>query len=157
MRPVATLVLLLSLAVTSVATAQVPVEVTNDEQILLKQVQTDKRAIYAKALELSDAESRVFWPVYDEYEGKVKALDDRFLNLVNDYAAHYESLDDTRAAAMLKEKMAIEKDRMALKQKYTAKVAKVLPPKKALRYAQVETRVDNMLRTNVYSLIPLAQ
>ena len=27
---------------------------------------------------------------------------------------------------------------------------------KALRYAQIETRVDNMLRRDVYSLIPLA-
>jgi hypothetical protein len=33
----------------------------------------------------------------------------------------------------------------------------VLPPVKALRYAQIETRLENMLRREVYSLIPLAQ
>jgi hypothetical protein len=52
--------------------------------------------------------------------------------------------------------MAIEQQREALKHEYTRKVAKVLPPKKALRYAQIETRVDNMLRRDVYGLIPLA-
>ena len=50
-----------------------------------------------------------------------------------------------------------QKDREALKQTYTKKVAKVLPPVKALRYAQIETRLDNMLRREVYGLIPLAQ
>ena len=131
--------------------------VKTDEQIILKQVQTDKRAVYAQNLQLTDAESRAFWPVYDEYEGKAKQLNDQFLALVDDYAAKYGAMTDADAAAMLKTKMRIEKDREALKQSYTKKIAKVLPPVKALRYAQIETRLDNMLRREVYGLIPLAQ
>ena len=127
-----------------------------DEQILLKQVMTDKRAVYARNLGLTEAESRGFWPVYDEYESKVKKLDDRLLALVNQFAARYQALTDADATSMLKEKMAIEKDRAALKQAYTKKVARVLPPKKALRYAQIETRIENMVRRDLYSLIPLA-
>ncbi len=127
-----------------------------DEQILLKQVMEDKRAVYAASLQLSDSESRAFWPIYEEYEAKVKKLDDRFLALVNDFAARYDTLTDTDATAMLKEKMAIEKERMALKQTYTHKIAKAIPAKKALRYAQVETRIENMIRRDVYGLIPLA-
>ena len=49
-----------------------------DEQILLKQVMTDKRAVYANNLEMTGTESAAFWPVYDEYEAKIKKLDDRF-------------------------------------------------------------------------------
>jgi hypothetical protein len=128
-----------------------------DEQIILKQVMTDKRAVYAQNLQLTEAESRAFWPIYDEYEGKAKKLNDEFLALVDDYAAKYGAMTDADAAAMLKKKMQIEKDREALKQTYTKKVAKVLPPVKALRYAQIETRLDNMIRRDVYGLIPLAQ
>jgi hypothetical protein len=127
-----------------------------DEQIVLKQVMADKRAVYAKNLGLTESESRAFWPVYDEYEGKVKKVNDRFLALVNDYAAKYATLTDADAAPMLKEKMAIEKERAALKQTYTKKVAKVLPAKKALRYSQIETRLDMMIQRDVYTLIPLA-
>ena len=130
--------------------------VAADQQIVLRQVMTDKRAVYAKNLGLSEAESRAFWPVYDEYEAAAKKLDDRFLENLNRYAEKYDTLSDADAKAVLQEKMAIEKDRMALKQKYTAKVAKVLPPKKALRYAQIETRVETIVRSNVYTLIPLA-
>jgi hypothetical protein len=131
--------------------------IKTDEQIILKQVMTDKRAVFAQNLQLSDSESRAFWPVYDEYEAKLKKLNDEFLALVDDYAAKFGSLTDADATAMLQKKMRIEKDREALKQSYTRKVAKVLPPVKALRYAQVETRIDNMIRNDVYSLIPIAQ
>ena len=85
--------------------------VKTDEQIILKQVQTDKRAVYAQNLQLTDAESRAFWPVYDEYEGKAKKLNDQFLALVDDYAAKFGSMTDADATAMLKKKMQIEKDR----------------------------------------------
>jgi Spy/CpxP family protein refolding chaperone len=155
MRLLATLALATAFATPVVSTAQVTGQ-TADEQTLLKQVQTDKRAIYARSLDMSDSESRAFWPIYEEYEAEAKTLDDRFLAMVNDYAANYETLEDARATALLKEKLAIEKERMSLKLKYTAQIAKVLPPKKALRYAQVETRIDNMLRSEIYSLIPLA-
>jgi Spy/CpxP family protein refolding chaperone len=126
-----------------------------DEQILLKQVMTDRRAVYANNLKLTEAESAKFWPIYDEYEAKVKKINDRFLANLNRFVENYEALSESDAAEVLKEKMAIEKERDALKQEYTRKVANALPPKKALRYAQIETRVDNMLRRDVYSLIPL--
>jgi Spy/CpxP family protein refolding chaperone len=128
-----------------------------DEQILYKQVMTDKRAVFAQNLQLTDSESRAFWPVYDEYEGKLKKINDEFLGLVDDYAGKFGSITDADATAMLKKKMALEKQREDLKQTYTKKVAKVLPPIKALRYAQVETRINNLIRNEVYSLIPIAQ
>jgi len=128
-----------------------------DEQILLRQVNTDKKALYATNLGLTEEESAKFWPLYDEYEAKVKPLQDRLLANINSFAEKYDTLSDAEAAAILKEKMAIEKEREALKQKYTAKIAKELPPKKALRYAQLETRIQNMLARDIYGIIPLAR
>jgi hypothetical protein len=129
----------------------------SDEQILLKQVNTDKKALYAQNLGLTEEESARFWPLYDEYEAKVKPLQDRLFANINNFAENYDTLNDEQAAAILKEKMAIEKEREALKQKYTAKIAKELPAKKALRYAQLETRIQNMLARDLYGIIPLAR
>jgi hypothetical protein len=128
-----------------------------DEQILLKQVNTDKKALYAQYLGLTEAESAKFWPIYDEYEAHLKPMQDRLLANINAFAEKYDTLTEEDAAAILKEKMAIEKDREALKQKYTAKIAKELPPKKALRYAQLETRIQTLIARDVYSMIPLAR
>ena len=74
-----------------------------DEQIILRQVMTDKRAVYAQNLELTEAESRAFWPIYDEYEGKAKKLNDEFLKLVDDYAAKFGSITDEDAAVRILE------------------------------------------------------
>jgi Spy/CpxP family protein refolding chaperone len=129
---------------------------SSDEQVLLKQVNTNKKTVYAENLGLTEAESAKFWPIYDEYEAKVKPLQDRFVANVNKFAEKYDGMTDADAAAILKEKMAIEKERAELKQTYTKKIEKVLPAKKALRYAQLETRIDLLTQRNVYGLIPLA-
>ena len=150
---------MLALALTAVPVISQAQEagLSTDEQILLKQVQTDKKAVYAANLGLVDSESAKFWPVYDEYEAKQKKLYDRWLANVNHFAEKYDTLTDADATTVLKEKMAIEKDSAALKQAYTKKIEKVLPPKKALRYAQLETRLEILMRRNAYSLIPLAR
>ena len=147
---------LLTTALSPLAQAQ-DTGLASDEQILLKEVNTDKKSVFAQNLGLTEAESAKFWAIYDEYEAKVKPLQDRLLANINNFAAKYDTLSEEDAAAILKEKMAIEKEREALKQKYTAKIAKVLPPRKALRYAQLETRIQNLLARNIYSLIPLAR
>lgn len=127
-----------------------------DEQMILSQIMTDKRTIYAQALQLTDEESRAFWPVYDEYEAKVKKIDDRFIRLVNDYAAKYPTMTDADARQMLAAKMKIDTERMNLQQAYTKKIAKAVPATTALRYAQVEWRIDNELQRKVMLLVPLA-
>jgi hypothetical protein len=130
---------------------------TADEQILLNRVMNDKRSVYAQNLNMTEAESKAFWPIYDQYEARLKKVDDRFIALVNEFAEKYDTLTDKDAKAMLDEKMAIEAKRMALKQEYTRKIEGVLPAVKALRYSQLETRIEILVRRNVYGLIPLAR
>jgi len=126
-----------------------------DEQIILSQIMTHKRAIYAQVMQLTDEESRAFWPVYDAYEAKLKKIDDRFIRLVNDYAAKYSIMTDADAKPMLAAKMKLDRERMDLQQAYTRKIAKAVPAIKALRYAQVESRIDNELQRKVMLLIPI--
>ncbi len=155
--PLALALFVASLPLMSSAQVAAPDTVpTSDEQILLDRVMSDKRSVYERNLKLTDAEGAAFWPIYDEYETKVKKLDDRFIALVNEFAEKYDTLTDKDAKSMLDEKMAIEAKRMALKQEYTKKVGDVLPAVKALRYSQLETRVEILVRRNVYGLIPLA-
>ena len=147
---------LLVTAVSPIVQAQ-DTGLASDEQILIKQVNTDKKAVYAANLGLTEEESARFWPIYNEYEAKVKPLQDRLLANINTFAEKYDTLTDADAAVILKEKMAIEKEREALKQQYTKKVEKALPGKKALRYAQLETRIQILIARDLYSLLPLAR
>ena len=126
-----------------------------EEQIILARIMADKRSVYAQALRLEDEESRAFWMIYDEYESKVKKIDDRLIRLIDDYAARYSTLTDVDAQQMLSAKMRIDRERMDLQHAYTRKIARALSAIKALRYAQVESRIDNELQRKVMLRVPL--
>lgn len=128
-----------------------------DEQILIKQIQTDRRAVYAQNLELTEQESKAFWPIYDEFESASKKITDARLELLNQYAEKYDALTDADARQMLGRRMELDKQAFTLRQKYAKKVQQALPSVKALRYVQLQDRIDNLLAGNMYSLIPLAR
>jgi len=153
--PLAVLALLTAMPLASHAKEKVSINA--DEQVLLKQIQADRRSIFADNLGLTDAESVKFWPVFDEYEAKRQKLEERYIAMVNDFANKYDTLTDEQAAKILEERMTIETKMLELKNEYTRKVAKVLPGKKALRYAQIESRITNIMRRNLYTVIPLAR
>lgn len=138
-----------------VATAQDSVKA--DEQIIIRQVQTDRRAVYAQNLQLSDSESRAFWPIYDECEQAMKKITDRRLALLDEYAAKFDTLTDTDADRLLAERMKLDKETLATKQKYAKKVQKALPSVKALRYVQLQDRIDNIIAAQAFSIIPIAR
>ena len=129
---------------------------TSDEPVLLQQYVANKRAIYQENLTLTDAESAAFWPIYDQYEAELKVLDDRFVELINLYAAKLDSLTDAEASAMLNERLEIDRKRVDLRVKYCQKVDEVLPGIKALRFSQIDTRIRNAQLSNLYSILPLA-
>ena len=153
--PLAFAVVLATVASPELAQAQDSVKA--DEQIILRQIQTDRRAVYAMNLELTDQESKAFWPVYDEFEAAMKKVTDARLELLNQYAAKYDALNDADAKQMLGRRMQLDKEAFALRQKYAKKVQQVLPSVKALRYVQLQDRIDNILAGNMYSMIPLAR
>lgn len=153
--PLAVLALLTALPLASQAKEKVSLNA--DEQVLIKQIQSDRRAIFADNLGLTEAESAKFWPIYDEYEARRQKYEERYVSMVNDYAEKYDSLTDAQAEKILAERMDIERKQLELKEEFTKKIAKVLPGKKALRYAQIESRITNLLRRNLYSVIPLAR
>jgi len=144
-------------ATPQLACAQEGSSVKADEQIILKQIQTDRRAVYAQNLDLTEEESKAFWPVYDEFEGAMKKVTDARLELLNQYAEKYDALNEADAKQMLARRLELDKQAFTLQQKYAKKVQAVLPSMKALRYVQLQARIDNILAGNMYSLIPLAR
>ena len=152
--------LALAIAAAAVATpgpAAAQEGVKADEQIIISQIQTDRRAVYAQNLELTEQESKAFWPIYDEFEGAMKKVTDARLELLNQYAEKYDALGEADAKQMLGRRLELDKQAFALRQKYAKKVQQVLPNVKALRYVQLQDRIDNILAGNMYSLIPLAR
>ena len=131
---------------------------THDEQQqLIAQIQTDKRAIVLKTLALDDAQVQAFTPIYDKYQVEHKKLFDRAADLLDLYASNYESMTDDKAKKILKDWFALQGDEVALGRKYAKQFEKVLPPAQVLRFVQVENKLDTLLKLKAVGNIPLAK
>jgi len=146
-----------ALAVCAVS-GQLSAQSTNDEnKALLSQIQTDKRAIVLKGLELTASESAAFIPIYDEYEAERKQLADRTVALLDKFVANYESMTDDAARGILKDWLSLEDSRLDVTKKYAKRFEKVLPAPKVLRFVQIENKLDTAVEMEAVRLVPLAK
>jgi hypothetical protein len=144
------------IAVASPLAAQAQ-SVVDDQQQLLAQIQTDKRAVVLKSMNLDDAQMRAFTPVYDAYQADRKKLMDRAVELLNSYASNYDSMTDDAAKGILKDWLALQDDETGLVKQYAKKMGRVLPPTKVLRFVQIENKLNTVMRLPAVRAIPLAE
>ena len=131
---------------------------THDEQQqLIAQIQTDKRAIVLKTLALDDAQVQAFTSIYDNYQVERKKLFDRAADLLDLYASNYESMTDDAARQILKDWFSLQDDEVALSRKYAKQFGKVLPPAKVIRFVQIENKLDTLVQLRAVANIPLAR
>jgi hypothetical protein len=124
---------------------------------LREQLRTDKRAVVASVLDLTESESKVFWPVYNAYQSDMVAHYDRILKLLETYAKNYDTLTDETATSLLKQYLALERDHVALLTSYLPRFQKVLPPKKVAKLYQVENKARALVNYELARGIPIAK
>ena len=150
-------VALAAFAACAVAGPVIAQTVNDENQVLLSQIQTDKRAIVLKGLQLSQPESAAFIPIYDEYQAEQKKIADRTIATIDKFAANYDSMTEDAAKGILKEWFGIEDDRADLLKKYAKKLERVLPPQKVLRFVQIENKLNTLVAMQAARIIPLAK
>ena len=147
-------VLTMPLAIASVASAQ-PVDQWTAIQQVLADLRADRQALVAANLPLAEGEARAFWPVYKEYRTEIEKLGDRLAKVITAYDANFQSMSDAKADAFFNEWLAIERDRVAAREKYVPKIRSVLPAQKAARFFQIENKLDAVVNVTLASEIPL--
>jgi len=128
-------------------------------QILREKIKADKKLMVATNIELTESEAKGFWPVYEEYQKDLTAINQRIGKLIESYAADYRanSLTDEKAKKLVDELVAIEQAEAGLKTTYVPKLSKVLPLKKVARYLQIENKVRALVKYELAASIPLAR
>lgn len=119
------------------------------------ELKADRKAVITEALQLTDQESAAFWPLYAEYRAAMDKVGDRLLKLILEYAKVYPNVPEDRAKELLKDYLALEKELPDERAWYMKKFTKILPASKALRFEQLENRLDLALRVQLASAIPL--
>jgi len=164
-RPVKALWALLSVTALMVVIAAFPIPaLTQDKpadsmQILIEKLKVDKKLLVATNMELTESEAKGFWPVYEQYQKDLDAINQRILKLIESYAADYRenTLSDEKATKLIDELVAIEQAEAGLKTSSVPKLRKVLPEKKVARYLQIENKIRAAVKYMLADQVPLVQ
>ena len=119
------------------------------------EIQTDRQALVAANLGLTDAEGQAFWPIYRQYRAEMGAVGDRMQQLIMDYAEAWEAPTEDQARAMIDELMAIRKEDLKVRKSYVKKFRKVLPEVKVAQFVQLENKIDAIISYGLADAIPL--
>lgn len=130
-------------------------QIDSEIEVLRSAMRTERQAVVAMNMNLTDQESEKFWKVYRDYQDELRTVRDRTTRLITDFAKNQATLGDKQSSDMLKEWTAIEKDEIGLKKEYINKFGKVIPPSKVARYFQIENKMDAVIRLDLAQEIPL--
>jgi uncharacterized protein YgiM (DUF1202 family) len=132
---------------------------STDMQILADKVKADKKALVAQNMELTEAEAKSFWPIYDAYQQDLQKINNRLAQTIVAYADAYNkgALDNAAAKKLLGEALAIQKSELKLQETYVPKLEKVLPEVKVARYIQIESKIRALVRYALADKIPLVK
>jgi uncharacterized membrane-anchored protein YhcB (DUF1043 family) len=126
-------------------------------QIVLEKTRADKKLFVAENMQLTEAEAKAFWPVYEQYQDELFLLRSRTAKLIKDYAEGYEKMTNDNAKKLLDELMIIEGLGPKLRQAYLPKFRKALPEVKVVRYYQIENKIYAVLLYELARNIPLVK
>lgn len=132
---------------------------TPDMNAFLQRVKADKHLVIALNLNLTDAEGRKFWPVYDAYQKDLERINERLIATIRSYADAYSKgpIAEDVARKLLDDVMAIDEAELQMKKAAVPKILAALPAAKAARYVQIENKIRAAIRYELAANIPLVE
>ena len=126
-------------------------------QALLDAIRSNRKAMVAVNLTLTEEEAGKFWPVYEKYQAEINKLGDRLVGIIQDYTENFSSLSDDKAAKILDDYLAVEAERIQVKQTYAPQFKAVLSGRKVARLYQIENKMDAVIRYELAATIPVVE
>jgi Spy/CpxP family protein refolding chaperone len=128
-----------------------------DMQALRAAIEADKRAFVASALNLTPAEAKKFWPVYDAYQRGLDVATRERIVAIKDLVGLDKPLSDAYAKNLAKDLVTADETEIKARRTLYNKVMKALPPKKAVRYLQLESKIRAVRAYDIAVGIPLVK
>ena len=130
---------------------------TTNMQILIDKIKADKKLLIASNMDLTDQESKDFWPLYEAYQEDLAQLNRHLDMMVGEYADAYNngSVSDDLAKRLINEALKTEGAEVKMRREYAEKLTKVLPATKVARYLQMENKLRAAIKFDLAANIPL--
>ncbi|MDD2768780.1 MAG: hypothetical protein PHT19_08595 [Methylococcus sp.] len=116
-----------------------------------------RKRLIEEGLQLTPAEARGFWPVYDRFGQDLEAWYRKEADLAAEFGENYEAMPDDAARGLLERMLALEEERLRLTKSYLPHFGRVLPPKKVVRFYQLDARIRAAVSASETAALPLSQ
>jgi hypothetical protein len=126
-------------------------------QMARGEIAADRKTIVASVMDFTESESAAFWPIYNDYRTAARKIGDKMVSLVQQADSTLATVDAKGAQSMVTQWMALQGERANLLKSYIPKFGKVLPPKKLIRYYQVENKMDAVIAYGMAENVPLVK
>lgn len=125
--------------------------------LLRSDLRADKQALVEYAMDLGEADAKIFETLYREYEAERTALGDRVMEMMEKFPEAYEMTGPTPIDTLAQEWLKLQDDRNKLTRKYYKKAQKQLSPRTAARWMQIEHRIRLLIDLQLASVYPLIE
>jgi len=142
---------------TPIAWAEGSVADVTDLQALRNAVRSDKRALVAETLKLTDAEAKRFWPIYDAYQRNVDVTNRERVVAVQELMFRDKPLTNLAAKQYTTELLALDETELRARRTMRNRVMRALPAVKAARYLQLEEKIRAVQDYDLAATVPLAR
>lgn len=126
-------------------------------EIVRSTIKTEKKALIAEVMQLTDAESSGFWEIYNEFDEKMYKINTSYFTIVQDFADNFEKMSADKATDIINKANKINMERVKLEKTYLKKMMKVISPQKTLRFYQASNKIEIMIDAQLAAEIPLLE
>ena len=146
--------LLLVLTLAASGYAQTDSSLADDVAVIQSIYGKSKADLVKQYMNLSEPQATAFQTVYDGYETQRKGLGQKKMQLINDYAANYDNLDDAKAAELTETNLKNTADSEKLLHKTFGKIKKAVAGRNAAKFVQLEQYLQTTIRGEIQDSIP---
>jgi hypothetical protein len=128
-----------------------------DMQALRTAVRADKKAYVASVMKLTDDEAKKFWPAYDAYQRTLDMTTREKNVTLEGVIAQDKPVSDPYAKQIAKDLISAEETEVKARRTLYNRLIKAVPPKKALRYLQLEGKIRAVQAYDIAQVMPLVK
>ncbi len=117
-------------------------------------VSAQKKSVINHVMQFSEADAKIFWPIYEQYQMESSQIGNETAALIKEYVEGFETMNDSKAQSLITRNFDLRKRGLALRFKYYEMVSKALSPIKAARFMQIDNQLVTMLELQLTSNLP---
>ena len=122
--------------------------------LIRSDVSTQKKSIINNVMQFSEADAKIFWPIYEQYQMESSTLGNEAAALIKEYVEGFDTMTDSKAASLMTRTFDLRKRGLDLRFKYYQLVSKALSPIKAAKFMQIDNQLVTMLELQLTSNLP---